>query len=66
MKIESYNYFKEITDVYLSKHCIPYTRDSSGSSVVYRCPFVDNCSFCIRGGISRSKTPEKKGILHYF
>lgn len=61
-KIESYQFFKEITDVYLSKHKIPYTRETSGSSVVYRCPFVDSCAFSIRGGISRSKVPGKKGI----
>lgn len=61
-KIDNYNTFKEIADVYLSKYKIPYTRDTSGSSIVYRCPFLETCTFCIRGAISRSKSPGKKGI----
>lgn len=60
-KIDNYNTFKEIADVYLSKYKIPYTRDTSGSSIVYRCPFLETCTFCIRGAISRSKSPGKKG-----
>lgn len=61
-KIDNVQEFKSLVDIYLSKHNIPYSRESSGSCILYRCPFSDTCSFCIKGGICRSKSPGKKGF----
>lgn len=62
-KMNNPQQFKDIVDVYLSKHNIPYTRDSSGSMIVYRCPFDSSCSFCVRGGVCRSKVVSRRGML---
>ena len=60
--IDNVRLFRRITDVYLCKHNIPYASESTGSCVRYRCPFTKSCSFCIKGGISRSKLSGKKGV----
>ncbi len=60
--IENVQFFRQITDVYLCKHNIPYASECTGSCVKYRCPFSKSCSFCIKGGICRSKLSGKKGI----
>lgn len=60
-KISSSKLFKEIVDVYLCKHNIPYTHDSSGSQIAYRCPFDNACTFSIRAGVSRSHSTGKRG-----
>ena len=61
-KLDNIHHFKNLADVYLSKHNIPYSRESSGSCIKYRCPFSVECNFCIKGGICRSKSPGKRGI----
>ena len=61
--IENARLFRRIADVYLCKHNIPYASESTGSCVRYRCPFTKSCSFCIKGGISRSKVSGKKGAV---
>ena len=64
--LESADLLRNIVDVYLCKHGIPYTRESSGSGVVYHCPFSANCNFRITSTICRSKSPGKRGIYNMF
>lgn len=54
--------FKDIVDVYLCKNNIPHKRESTGSGVIYCCPFTKNCSFRITSCRSRSKQQHKHGI----
>ena len=59
--VEDSKVLKSIADIYLSMHNIPFSRDVSGSSIVYRCPFRKDCQFRIQGGICRSKDINRKG-----